>query len=75
MLVVNKKEILREHFSKLGKKGGPKGGKARMANLTDDERKNLASKAATARWAKEKPAVKATKKAARKQKPAVEKGE
>jgi hypothetical protein len=35
-----------------GKKGGPKGGKSRMAALTADERRTLAKKAAAARWAK-----------------------
>jgi hypothetical protein len=37
-----------------GKKGGPKGGKARMAGLTDAERRELARKAARARWKKAK---------------------
>lgn len=35
----------------LGKLGGPKGGKARMALLTPAERRKLAAKAAKARWA------------------------
>lgn len=34
----------------LGRKGGLKGGKARAANLTPEERKDIASKAAAARW-------------------------
>jgi len=37
-----------------GMKGGPKGGKARMAALTPEERRDLARKAAAARWAKAK---------------------
>jgi hypothetical protein len=37
-----------------GKKGGPKGGKARMAGLTDAQRRELARKAAQARWKKAK---------------------
>jgi DNA-binding MarR family transcriptional regulator len=44
-------EALRRHLSKLGKKGGPKGGRARMASLTPEQRKELAQKAAAARWA------------------------
>jgi hypothetical protein len=36
----------------LGKLGGMKGGRARAAKLTPDERKTIAQKAAKARWAK-----------------------
>jgi hypothetical protein len=36
----------------LGRKGGLKGGRARMDSLTADERKKLAAKAAKARWGK-----------------------
>jgi hypothetical protein len=36
----------------LGKLGGLKGGKARAAKLTAEQRKEIAQKAATARWAK-----------------------
>lgn len=35
-----------------GRKGGLKGGAKRMENLTDEERKELALKAANARWKK-----------------------
>jgi hypothetical protein len=49
---MNEKEALRRHLSKLGKKGGPKGGKARMAMLTANGRRELAKKAARARWGK-----------------------
>jgi hypothetical protein len=35
----------------LGRKGGLKGGKARAAKLTPEERRNAAKKAAEARWA------------------------
>ena len=35
-----------------GAKGGLKGGKTRMANLTDIERTELAKKAASSRWKK-----------------------
>jgi hypothetical protein len=47
---MNEKEALRRHLSKLGKKGGSKGGKARMASLTPKQRRELAKKAARARW-------------------------
>lgn len=42
----------------LGKLGGMKGGRARAAKLSPDERKAIAQKAAKARWAK--PAIKAS---------------
>jgi hypothetical protein len=45
------KEI-RKYFSSLGKKGGPKGGKSRMQQLTVEQRSELAKKAAAARWQK-----------------------
>jgi hypothetical protein len=34
----------------LGRRGGLKGGKARMADLTTEQRSELAKKAAAARW-------------------------
>ncbi len=37
----------------LGRKGGLKGGKARAAAMTPEERKASAQKAATARWGKQ----------------------
>jgi len=43
---------VREYFSKLGKKGGPKGGRARAAKLTPEQRSESARKAVQARWAK-----------------------
>jgi len=46
------KEQLSQYFSKLGKKGGKKGGKARAEKLTAEERKEIARKAAKARWKK-----------------------
>jgi hypothetical protein len=36
----------------LGRKGGLKGGKARAANLTPEERTRIAKKAAASRWKK-----------------------
>ena len=56
----DEQEALRRHLSKLGEKGGPIGGKARMASLTGTERTALATKAAAARWGK-KSRKKATK--------------
>lgn len=38
-------------------KGGKRGGKSRMDALTPEQRKELAQKAATARWEKTAPAV------------------
>ncbi len=38
----------------LGKLGGAKGGRVRAANLSPEERKAIAQRAAVARWAKEK---------------------
>jgi len=42
------------HAVALGRLGGLKGGKARFAKLTPEERKEIASKAARAMWAKRK---------------------
>lgn len=39
----------------LGRKGGLKGGKARAAKLTPEQRKEAARKAATARWNRRAP--------------------
>ena len=49
---MTEEEALRRHLSKLGKKGGLKGGPARMATLTPKQRTALAKKAAAARWGK-----------------------
>jgi hypothetical protein len=47
-------EVMREMGRKGGKAAKGKGVKARMAALSPEERKVLASKAAKARWAKTK---------------------
>lgn len=47
-------EVMREMGRKGGKAAGGKGGKKRMAALTPEERKELARKAAQARWTKTK---------------------
>jgi hypothetical protein len=44
--------VMRQMGRRGGKIGGPKGGKARMAALTPEERRELARKAAAARWSK-----------------------
>jgi hypothetical protein len=45
---------VRTYFSKLGKKGGKKGGTARAANMTQEQRTESARNAVIARWAKVK---------------------
>lgn len=43
-----------EYMAKLGAKGGKVSGAKRMENLSDRQRKKIASDAANARWAKAK---------------------
>jgi len=50
------------HAVALGRLGGLKGGKARVAKLTPEERRDLARKAVLTRWAREKAKKKAKKK-------------
>ena len=45
-------ESLRQAAAELGRRGGLKGGKARAASLTPEERSEIAKKAAKARWGK-----------------------
>jgi hypothetical protein len=45
---------VRAYFSKLGKKGGKKGGTMRAANMSPEERTESARNAVTVRWAKAK---------------------
>jgi hypothetical protein len=47
---MNKRDILHEYFTNLGRKSG----KARMKKMTPQERSRVASVAARARWAKDK---------------------
>jgi hypothetical protein len=47
-------KVMREMGRKGGKAAGGKGGKIRMAALTPEQRKELAKKAAQARWARTK---------------------
>jgi hypothetical protein len=44
------KEQLSAHMSALGKKGGKASGAARMTNLSDEQRREIAAKAARRRW-------------------------
>jgi hypothetical protein len=44
-----------EFFKKQGAKGGKAGAKRRMEALTPERRSEIAKKAASARWKKEKP--------------------
>jgi len=39
-----------EYLATIGRRGGIKGGKARAANLTAERKKEIAQKAAQARW-------------------------
>ncbi len=41
----------------LGRLGGLKGGKARAGKLTPEQRKEIARRAAEARWSKKKPII------------------
>jgi hypothetical protein len=43
---------LRAYMSALGKRGGRMSGAKRMENLSDEQRREIASKAARAMWAK-----------------------
>jgi hypothetical protein len=43
---------MREYLAKIGRKGGLKGGRARVDNMTPEERSESARKAVQARWAK-----------------------
>jgi len=47
-------KAVRAYMSELGRRGGPRGGKARAAKLTAEQRRESARKAAQARWAKAK---------------------
>jgi hypothetical protein len=53
-------EVMREMGKKGGKAAGGEGGRKRMAALSPGERKELARKAAKARWAKAKKGNKKT---------------
>jgi hypothetical protein len=44
------KETIKEYLARIGRKGGLKGGKARAKRLSREQRSEIASKAAKARW-------------------------
>jgi hypothetical protein len=50
---VSRSEISRV-MTAMGRKGGRIGGKRRLETMTAEQRKEIAKKAATARWSKEK---------------------
>jgi hypothetical protein len=52
--MTKKKRTKNPNAVALGRLGGLKGGKARIAQLTPEERRDLARKAVQARWAKQK---------------------
>lgn len=45
---------VRAYFSRLGKKGGKKGGTARASNMSPEQRSESARNAVTARWERRK---------------------
>jgi hypothetical protein len=45
---------VRDFFVKMGKRGGAKGGHARAANMTGEQRSESARNAVQARWARKK---------------------
>jgi hypothetical protein len=49
-----KRDPISEYLSKIGKRGGLKGGPARAMKLSVKQRKEIARKAALTRWAKKK---------------------
>jgi hypothetical protein len=48
------RSAISEYLSKIGKKGGLKGGPARAKKLSAKRKKEIATKAAKARWSKKK---------------------
>jgi hypothetical protein len=52
--MTKKKKAKNPNAVALGRLGGLKGGKARIAQLNPEERRELARKAVQARWAKER---------------------
>ena len=47
-------ETIKEYLSRIGRKGGLKGGKARASKLSKPKRSEIARKAAETRWAKQR---------------------
>lgn len=55
LTVIGNPGLLSQVMRAMGAKGGRIGGKRRLVTLTDERRKQIASDAAKARWAKAKP--------------------
>jgi hypothetical protein len=51
------KAIISAHMAKLGAKGGRIGGKRRLETMTEAQRKQVAKKAADARWSGRKKGI------------------
>jgi hypothetical protein len=54
------KEV-RAYFSKMGKKGGKKGGAARASNMTPEQRVESARNAVASRWKKAREATQSSR--------------
>lgn len=48
-------DTISQYLATIGRKGGIKGGKARAANLSDERKKEIARRAAQARWKDKRP--------------------
>lgn len=46
----SERDVVTKYLADIGRRGGIKGGKARAANLSNERRKEIARKAAQARW-------------------------
>jgi hypothetical protein len=51
-LVLPERSMLSQIMAEMGRKGGKKGGKRRMVTMTQEQRSQIALKAAKARWNK-----------------------
>jgi hypothetical protein len=54
LTIVSNPALLSRVMAEMGRKGGRIGGKRRLATLTDERRREIASEAAKARWSKSK---------------------
>ena len=53
--VIDPKTVISEHMRELGTQGGEVSGAERTENLSERQRRNIALKAASARWDKSRP--------------------
>jgi hypothetical protein len=51
---VSPSALISQYMAKIGREGGKVGGKRRLQTMTADERRQVAAKAAKARWNKSK---------------------